>query len=117
MTPWPRADDVRVIGGLKKEFFKRHKKNTKRAQEAWDGLVTRRPALLRDVQLGEPIPKRLRPKEFNAFHTLYLIPELPHRYRAIYEVSSASPLEPIIVTIVWIGSHDEYDALFGYSTS
>ncbi len=117
MTPWPTADDVRVVSGLQKDFFKRHKKDRKRAQEAWDGLVARRAALMRDVQLGEPVPNRLRPKEFKKFHTLYLIPELPHRFRAIYEVSSASPLEPILVTILWIGDHDDYDELFGYRTS
>jgi hypothetical protein len=117
MTPWPRAHDVRVIGGLKNDFLKRHRKDRKRALEAWDGLVARRQALMRDVQSGEPVPKRLRPKQFKTFHTLYLIPELPHRFRALYEVSSASPLAPIIVTIVWIGDHDEYDALFGYRTS
>jgi len=117
MTRWPRADDVRVVEGLKADLLKRHKKDRKRAREAWDGLVARRDALLHDVQLGEPIPKKLRPKPLHGFHTLYLIPELPHRFRAIYEVSSASPQEPIIVTIVWIGDHDEYDQLFGYQTS
>jgi hypothetical protein len=117
MTRWPRASDVRVLDGLKKEFFKRHRKGRKRAQEAWDGLVARRETLLKDVQTGEPVPKRLRPKQFRDFHTLYLIPELPHRFRALYEVSSASPLDPIVVTIVWIGDHDEYDELFGYRAS
>ena len=117
MTPWPHAHDIQVLNGLKASFFKRHAKNRKRAQDAWDGLVARRSALLRDVQLGEPVPKRLRPKEFRDFHTLYLIPELTHRFRALYEVSSASPLDPIVVTIVWIGDHDEYDDLFGYRTS
>ncbi len=117
MTPWPRADDVRVLSGLKDEFFKRHKKDRVRAQEAWDGLVVRRELLLADVQFGEPVPKRLRPKAFKDFHTLYLIPELPHRFRALYEVSSASPLDPIVVTVIWIGDHDEYDTLFGYQTS
>ena len=114
---WPRAEDVRVVEGLKQEFLKRHKKDKKRAQEAWDGLVARRRTLLQDVQFGEPVPQWLRPKQFKDFHTLYLIPELPHRLRAIYEVSSATPLDPIIVTIVWIGDHDEYDALFGFQTS
>lgn len=117
MTPWPRADDVVVLEGLKDDLFKRHRKNLKRSQDAWAGLVARREALLRDVQVGEPVPKRLRPKEFKQFHTLYLIPELPHRFRALYEVSSATPVDPIVVTIVWIGDHAEYDALFGYQTS
>ncbi len=114
---WPKADDVRVVQGLKDGLFKRHRKDRKRAQEAWAGLIARRDALMRDVQLGEPIPKRLRPKELKDFHTLYLIPELPHRFRAVYEVSSASPLDPILVTVVWMGDHDEYDALFGFQTS
>ena len=117
MTPWPRADDVRVLVGLKDDFFKRHKKDRKRAQDAWDGLVARRTALQRDVQLGEPVPAHLRPKQFKSFHTLYLVPELPHRFRALYEVSSTSPLDPIIVTVVWIGDHNEYAPLFGYRTS
>ena len=72
---------------------------------------------MRDVQLGEPLPRRLRPKHLRDLHTLHLMPELPHRFRALCEVSSASPLEPIAVTIVWIGNHDEYDRLFGYRTS
>ena len=76
--------------------------------------MARRDALQRDVQSGEPIPKRLRPREFRDFHTLYLIPELPHRFRAVYEVSSASALDPVIVTVDWIGDHDEYDVLFDY---
>lgn len=117
MTPWPQAGDVRVLEGLKSDFFKRHKKNRKHAQEAWDGLVARRDALSRDVQMGEPVPRKFRPKKFQGYNTLYLIPELPHRFRALYEVSSASPLEPIVVTIVWIGDHTEYDKLFGYRTS
>lgn len=117
MTPWPRADGVCVIEGLKAEFFKRHKKDRKRAEDAWAGSVARREGLLADVQSGEPIPQRLRPPALAGYHTLYLIPELPHRFRALYEVSSASPLDPIVVTIVWIGSHDEYDTLFGYRTS
>jgi hypothetical protein len=117
MKPWPEAGDVRVLAGVKSEFFKRHKKDMKRAHEAWDGLVARRAALMRDVQMGEPVPRRLRPKEFQDYHTVYLIPELPHRFRALYEVSSASPLEPIVVTVIWIGDHTEYDDLFGYRTS
>jgi hypothetical protein len=117
MTPWPRAEEVRVVEGVKDDLFKRHKKDRKRAQEAWDGLVARRDALLRDVQLGEPIQKKRRPKGLRDYHTLYLIPELPHRFRAIYEVSSASPQDPIVVTIVWIGDHAESDELFGYRTS
>ena len=117
MKRWPRAHDVRVLEGLKNDFFKRHRKNRKQAQEAWKGLVARRSALLRDVQMGEPVPKHLRPRDFRNYHTLYLIPELPHRFRALYEVSSSSPLDPIIVTIVWIGDHAEYDRLFGYRTS
>lgn len=72
---------------------------------------------MRDVQMGEPVPNKLRPKELREYNTLYLIPELPHRFRALYEVSSASPLDPIVITIVWIGDHSEYDQLFGYSTS
>lgn len=117
MTPWPKAHDVRVLGGLKDGLLKWHKKDRKRAREAWAGLVARRAALMRDVQHGEPVPKRLRPNAFQDFHSLYVIPEPPHRFRALYEVSSASPLGPIIVTVVWIGDHDEYDALFGYRTS
>lgn len=117
MTPRPRADDVRVIEGLKDDSFNRHKKDGKRAQEAWAGLVARRDALLRDVQLGEPIQTKRRPKQLRDYHTLYLVPELPHRFGAIYEVSSASPQDPIIVTVVWIGDHAEYDELFGYRTS
>lgn len=117
MTPWPQAEQVRVLAGIKEAFFKRHKKDRRRAQQAWDGLVARRAALMADVQMGEPVPKRMRPKQFSEYHTLYLIPELPHRFRALYEVSSSSPLDAIIVTIIWIGDHHEYDALFGYQTS
>ena len=117
MTPGMQAGDVRVLEGLKEDFFKRHRKDRKRAREAWAGLVARREALMRDVHMGEPVPKRLRSRAFRDVHTLFLVPELPHRFRALYEVSSASPLDPVVVTIVWMGDHGEYDRLFGYRTS
>jgi hypothetical protein len=86
MTPRPGAADVRVLAGLKDRFLRKHRQS-KAAMNAWAGLVAKRQVLLDDAQWGEPIPKRLRPPELRNFGSLYLIPELPHRFRAIYELA------------------------------
>ncbi len=117
MTPKPRADAVVVPAGLKAEFLKRHRKDLRRANEAWAGLVARRSRLLADANSGEPIPTRKRPARFDGHDRVYLIPELPHRFRALYSIDLDLGTRQVLVVILWIGDHEEYDELFGYRTS
>lgn len=116
MTPPQRADEVRAIEGLKEAFFHRHGKDQTRAREAWEGLLARKPFLLADPGWGEPVPRSRIPRVFRGLPNLYLIPELPHRFRALYSVLRR-PGTPIVVVIEWVGDHKEYDRLFGYHTS
>ena len=116
MTPRQRAEDVRAVEGLKERFFRAHSKDLPRAKDAWDGLLARQEFLLADPAWGEPVPKSRIPKPLRHLPNLYLIPELPHRFRALYTVLFRSGT-PIIIVIEWIGDHKEYDKLFGYSTS
>lgn len=116
MTPPQRADEVRMVAGLRERFFQQHSKDPARAKAAWQGLVARRPMLLADAGWGEPIPRSRIPPRMRDLPNLYLVPELPHRFRALYSVLRR-PGTPIVVVIEWIGDHKEYDKLFGYSTS
>lgn len=65
---------------------------------------------------GEPIPRNLVPRSMRDLSHLYVVPELPHRFRAVYSLVRR-PDHATIVIVEWIGDHDEYDALFGYQTS
>lgn len=116
MTPPQRADEVRAVSGLRETFFRRYAKDRARAQDAWEGLVGRTKFLLADAGWGEPVPRSRIPKRFCDLPNLYLIPELPHRFRALYSVLRR-PGTPIHVVVEWIGDHKEYDTLFGYHTS
>lgn len=111
-----RADGVVTLEGLKEDFFKRHRKDGKRAREAWRGLVARRARLMEDTGTGEPIPRSRWPRPFRDLPNLYLVPELPHRFRVLYTVIR-HPREGVLVRIEWVGDHREYDELFGYRTS
>lgn len=116
MTPPIPADAVHVTAGAEDAFRRRHRKDAKRADDVWKSLVAKRDALLADVAFG-PIfhPPRL-PAEFRGLPSLRVIKGLPHGFRAVYSVFQAGELG-VMVRIEWIGDHDEYDALFGYSTS
>lgn len=116
MTPPRGADEVRVLEGLREEFFRRHRKDLGRARDAWEGLVGRRDFLMADAGWGEPVRRKRIPKAFRHLPNLYLIPELPHRFRALYSVLRR-PGTPIVAVVEWIGDHEEYDDLFGYRTS
>lgn len=110
------ADDVVVLEEAERGFFKRHKKDAKRARDVWRGLVNRRQAFLADPEFGVRIEHARWPRQFRAHTNLFLIEELPHRFRAVYTIIR-HPVEGVLVQIEWIGDHREYDQLFGYSTS
>jgi len=63
--------------------------------------------------LGDRIPRRLVPKRMRNLPNLFRL-ELPGGWRALYTVASR-PATGVQVRVVWIGSHDLYDRLFGYS--
>ena len=116
MSSPQRADEVRVVAGLREAYFRRHSKDMARAKDAWAGLLARRDFLLADPGWGEPVPRSRIPRQFRELPNLYLVPELPHRFRALYSVLRR-PGTPVHVVIEWIGDHKEYDRLFGYRTS
>lgn len=63
---------------------------------------------------GERIQRALWPKPFRLFPNLFRL-ALPQGRRALYTIRAA-PDEDVkgVVEIVWIGTHKEYDRLFGY---
>lgn len=114
--PRPSADVVAVLEGAKEDFFKRHAKDRKRANDAWQALVAKAPVLTIDTQVGLRIPRERWPDGFEGHANLFLIPELPHRFRAVYTVFR-DPVDGIVVRVEWVGDHREYDKKFGYGTS
>lgn len=118
MTP-PRsvpADLVAVREGCREDFLKRHGRDRKKADEVWQSLVGKRRQLLSDTALA-PIfsPPRL-PAFLRDVWPLRVIKGLPDAFRAVYTVVS-DPEDGIVVRAEWVGSHAEYDRLFGYATS
>lgn len=106
---------VRVLEGVKEDFFKRHRKDRARAGAAWKDLVDKGSFLEQDTTLGDAIERRLWPKAFRDRPNLHRL-SLPNGFRAIYTVLFLQG-QGHIVRIDWVGDHKEYDRLFGYSTS
>lgn len=63
--------------------------------------------------LGDRVSRRFIPRRFRDLPNLFRL-ELPDGWRALYTVASG-PATGVQVRVVWIGSHDRYDRLFGYS--
>ncbi len=79
----------------------------------WKKLRERAARLRREPFFGDRIQRRLVPKRFRDLPNLFRL-ELPGAWRALYTVAS-HPTEGTQVRIVWIGDHERYDELFGYS--
>lgn len=107
---------VEALDGLKQEFLKRHRKHAHRAKDAWDSLARKAPALAVDTGLGDGIPRDRCPRRFREHPNLSRL-ELVHAHRALYTVDYDAALDQHKVVIEWIGTHKEYDVLFGDSTS
>lgn len=105
---------VEVVEGLKEAFLKRHRKDRHRANEVWASLADKGPALAADTTLGEAIPRDRWPRRFRDHANLNRL-ELAHAHRALYTVYYDPALDQHKVVVEWLGSHKEYDALFGYS--
>lgn len=63
--------------------------------------------------LGDRIRRDQVPKRFEVLPNLFRV-ALTEGWRALYTVA-ASPTAGREVRIVWMGDHDRYDRLFGYS--
>jgi len=98
--------------GLREDFLKRHRKDAKRAHEAWAALVRHAGPLRADPFFGTQIPKDRFPRAFRSYDNLWKL-DLPHAFRAVYTVIGR-PGRGIRVAVDWIGDHAEYDRLFGY---
>jgi hypothetical protein len=114
--PVTPADRVLAQDGLREAFFRRHAKDKRRADDAWAALIGMVPWLLENPLGGEPVRAQQRPARFRGLPNLHLIPELPHRFRALYSFYE-HPEHGRLVSIEWVGDHKEYDELFGYRTS
>ncbi len=106
------VDDVVAAVGLRDDFLKRHRKDRRRAQTAWDAFRLKVALLRSDPFLGTQIPKDRFPAAYARYDNLWKL-DLPHAFRAIYTVIGR-PGRHVVVAVDWIGDHDEYDALFGY---
>ncbi len=111
----PTRAQARVLEGVKEDFFKRHRKDRPRADAAWKDLVEKATLLEQDTTLGDPIVGSKWPRQFRDRPNLNRL-GLPNGFRAIYTVLFIQG-EGHIVRVDWIGDHQEYDKLFGYSTS
>jgi hypothetical protein len=115
MSPIP-ADLVAVREGCKQDFLKRHQKDRKRAMDAWDSLVAKERHLRSDTAFGPLFDPPKLPAFLKGIWPLRLIKGLPHAFRAVYTIVH-DPSDGVVVRVEWVGSHAEYDALFGYATS
>lgn len=105
---------VEVVEGLKEALLKRNRKDVHRANEVWASLAGKRSALATDTSLGEAIQRDRWPRRFRHHANLSRL-ELAHAHRALYTVYYDAGVDQHKVVIEWIGSHKEYDLLFGYS--
>ncbi len=118
MTPPQRvpADLVAVREGCKQNFLHRHRRHKRRAAEVWQSLVGKRSQLKADTAFGPIFSPPTLPVFLKDVWPLRVIKGLPHAFRAIYTVVR-DPVDGIVVRIEWVGSHAEYDDLFGYDSS
>ena len=118
MTPPQRtpADLVAMQQGCKEDFFRRHRKDRPRAEDAWASLVAKSGSLKADTSFGPVFQPPTVPAFLRHLHPLRVIKVLPHGFRAVYVVQH-DPQDGIVVSIEWVGDHGEYDALFGYATT
>lgn len=116
MTPPQRtpADLVAVRELCREDFFGRHAKDRKRANEVWASIVAKAPQLKSDTSFGPIFSPPKLPDFLKHVWPLRVIKGLPHAFRAVYTVLH-DPVDGVVVRIEWIGSHAEYEALFGYA--
>lgn len=107
--------NVRVLAGVKKDFFHRYRKDRPRAEAAWKALVAQGARLAKDCAIGDAIQRDRWPRRFRTLPTLWRL-ELPNGFRALYTVFHV-PSEGRVARIDWVGDHRDYDDLFGYATS
>jgi hypothetical protein len=110
------ADLVAMQQGCKEDFLRRHRKDRVRAEEAWESLVAKSRQLKADTSFGPVFQPPKVPAFLRHLHPLRVIKGLPHMFRAVYVVQH-DPADGIVVSIEWVGDHNEYDHLFGYATS
>lgn len=118
MTPPQRtpADLVAMQVGCKEDFFARHCKDLARAEEVWQSLVGKSRQLKADTSFGPVFQPPKVPAFLRHLHPLRVVKGLPHMFRAVYVVQYDA-VDGIVVSVEWVGDHNEYDRLFGYATS
>ncbi len=107
--------EVRILlkDRAKESYIKLKKRNDREAKSILNSIRRIKDILKDNPQYGDPIPKRLIPKEFvkHGVHNLYRI-ELSNYWRMLYTVEG-NKIE-IFLFVLTIADHKEYNKLMGY---
>lgn len=107
--------DVKVSlkGQAKEAYLELKRRKDKEAKSILNSIERFSNLLKQNPQYGQPVPKRLFPKELVALgvENIYRI-ELPNYWRMLYTLEG-NRVE-IFVIVLSIVDHKEYDKLFGY---
>ena len=107
--------EVRIIlkDQAKDEYIELKKRNDSEAKSILNSIDRIKIILKDNPQYGDPIPKRLTPKSLlkKGITNIYRI-ELSNYWRMIYTIEGNNV--EILLFVLNIVSHKEYDKLFGY---
>ena len=105
--------NIFLKGQAKKSFLELKKRTDKEAQSILNSVERVREFLKANPQYGNPIPKKLIPKEFQkqGIKNLYRI-ELSNYWRMLYTIEGNKI--DILLFILTITDHKTYNRMFGY---
>ncbi len=110
-----RNKEIKIFlkGQAKEIYFELRTKKDKQSQIILRSLKRTKQILRQNPQYGQPLSKKLIPKELLKLNitNLYRI-ELPNFWRIIYTIEG-NRIE-ILLFIIKIVNHKEYNKLFGY---
>ena len=102
-----------MIGQAKESYILLKDQTDKESQSLLNSINRITEILKNNPQFGDPIPKRLIPKSLmnEAIQNLYRV-ELSNYWRMLYTIEGTK-IE-ILVFVLKIMNHKDYDKLFGY---
>ena len=102
---------IKLIGQAKESYLKLKRRTDKESITILNSIDRLKEILRNNPQYGDPIAKRLIPKEYKNIKNLYRA-ELSNYWRMVYTIEG-NEVE-IFLFILNIGNHKNYDKLFGY---
>lgn len=102
---------IRLIGRAINDYEDLVKRNDKQSKILLNSIEKIKQRLKLNPQYGNPIAKNKTPKEFHKFGNIYRV-ELSTFWRLLYTIKG-NEVE-IIVFILIICDHREYNKIFGY---